>query len=139
MKKEEFIAKYGIAAYGNIQVHSKGWNDAHPEEVVAFCAEQCHKGGKYHIQQQEYIQNGISGEKHSIRNKHRKMWRRFKNIIAPGSQIHHEWLNDGTPNYRGVALVEADQHMDGDIDVIHILEGNITLFTEAEIRSQEVM
>ena len=31
---------------------------------------------------------------------------------------------------------EADQHMSGDIDVIQILDGKITLLTEAEIKNQ---
>jgi hypothetical protein len=40
----------------------------------------------------------------------------------------------GTAEHRGVALVEADQHMRGFVDVIEILEGEIRLPTEAEVR-----
>ena len=142
MKKEETIARYGIEAYEKQQAQGDAWKKTHPEEVVAFNAaanpEICRKGGKYYDKHLIDNRTGLRGEKKNIRTKHQKMWRRFKNIIAPGSQIHHEWLNNGTSAYRGVALVEANQHMDGDIDVIHILEGDITLFTEAEIRSQEV-
>ena len=41
------------------------------------------------------------------------------------------------PLYRGLALVEADQHTHGFIDVIKILDGEITIFTEAELRGEE--
>ena len=40
----------------------------------------------------------------------------------------------GTADYRGAALVEPIQHQYGIIDPIVILEGEITLLTEAEIR-----
>ena len=140
MNKEEIIANYGIAAYENMQAHSKGWKDAHPEEVAASNAvsnpEICRKGGKYYNKHLVDVRTGLQGERNTIRKKHAHKWRRVKRIIAPGSQIHHEWI-PGTAKYRGVALVEADQHMDGGIDVIHILEGNITLLTEKEVRDQE--
>ena len=157
MNKEERIARYGIGAYKKLEAQSKVWRKDHFEEVAAYNkawaeahpeeraatyaashAEQCRRGGKNYAKKLEWDRTGIQGEKNCIRDKHGRMWRRFKNIIAPGSQIHHEWLNDGTPNYRGVALVEADQHMSGDIDVIQILQGDITLFTEAEIMEQGV-
>jgi hypothetical protein len=67
--------------------------------------------------------------------RHGYYWRPYKNIIAPGSQLHHNWI-PGTADYTGLALVEADQHMRGFIEVIQILEGKITLFTEKEIREQ---
>ena len=63
-----------------------------------------------------------------IRSKHSRRWRKFKTLIAPGSELHHEWIPE-TAEYRGVALVEADQHRRGIIDVIQILEGEITLFS----------
>ena len=66
---------------------------------------------------------------------HGNLWRKYKNIIAPESQIHHEWI-PGTANYRGVALVEADQHMHGIVDVIEILEGKITLLTEDKVKEK---
>jgi hypothetical protein len=43
-----------------------------------------------------------------------------------------------TANYDGVALVEAEQHMSGFLDVIQILAGTITLYTEEEIRNSVI-
>ena len=79
---------------------------------------------------------GIPHEKELIRQKHSRKWTLYKKIIAPESQQHHQWL-PGTADYIGVALVEKDQHMHGYIDVIQILEGEITLFTEEEIRGDK--
>ena len=137
MNKEERIARYGIEAYKKLEAQRDAWKKAHPDEVVAFNAEQCRKGGKYYNKRLIDKRTGIPGEKKNIRTKHQKMWRHFKNIIAPSSQIHHEWI-PGTAKYRGVALVEKGRHMHGFIDVIRILEGNIKLFTEDEIRSHGV-
>lgn len=53
-------------------------------------------------------------------------------IIAPDSQLHHEWVPE-TCEYRGVALVEAEQHMHGFVDVI--VDGEITRLTEEQIRN----
>ena len=39
--------------------------------------------------------------------------------------------------YRSTALVEADQHMHGIVDVIEILEGKIRFLTEEEIRKED--
>lgn len=162
MKKEEFVRKYGEAVYKKklqqkrdwFLLHheeenakTREWNEKHPEEakqskqlwrsnhpdkVKKSHQERSRKGGKYYGEKREYERTGIQGERNVIRSKHGKKYRPYKKITAPGSQLHHQWV-PGTADYRGVALVEADQHMHGFIDVIQILEGEITLLTEAEI------
>lgn len=79
------------------------------------------------------MRTGIQGDKNKIRMKHAHQYKPYKMIIALESQIHHEWVPD-TPEYRGVALVEKDQHMHGFVDVIEILDGKITLLTEEEVK-----
>jgi hypothetical protein len=128
---------------------SKKWSDAHPEEahaavekwrvehpevVRASNQERGRKGGKHYMKTLEYYRTGIPGERKRIRTKHQIHYRPYKKMIAPNSQLHHQWV-PGTSNYTGLALVEADQHMHGIINVIEILEGKITLLTEEEIRN----
>lgn len=151
MKKEERIKRYGGDAFEKQlqqsrewheknperdREHGEHWRAANPEKAEAYNHDISRKGGKYYEQQKQHRMNGIPHEKELVRGKHRRSYRAFKRIIAPDSQIHHDWLNDGTSNYRGVALVEADQHRHGHIDVIQILEGEITLLTEEEIRNR---
>lgn len=148
MNKTEFIKKYGEAAYDKHQEVSNRWKAAnkkreratgkqwrllHPEKVKQVNKETSRKGGKYYEQHKQYKKTGLQYEKLLVRQKHQRIWTPFKRIIAPDSILHHEWLPD-TPDYRGVALVEKDQHQHGFIDVIQILEGEITLLTEADIR-----
>ena len=109
------------------------WKSEHPKEVKKYDYEFSHKKGKYYEQRREYDRNGLRHERNLVRNKHRIHYYPYKRIIAPASQIHHEWIPE-TADYTGIALVEADQHTHGYIDVIQILEGKITLLTEAEIR-----
>jgi len=165
MRKEEYIQRYGGVAFermreqtkvwnaahpkrvkeirqvwavshpGECKVFDKKWREANPDKVKARNQEYSCKGGKYYAQTVEYKRTGLQGERNIIRRAHRYKWNPYKQIIAPSSQIHHAWL-PGTPKYRGVALVEADQHRHGIIDVIEVLEGEITLFTEKEIREQ---
>lgn len=104
---------------------------AHPERVEANKREH-RKGGEFYAKTLVYQRTGLQGKRNKIRMRHGREWRKYKQIIAPQSQIHHEWVS-GTAGYRGVALVEADQHMHGIIDVIRILDGEINLFTEREI------
>ena len=82
--------------------------------------------------------NGLPHAKGLIRWKHGKYYAPYKKIIDTENltQLHHEWI-PGTADYRGTALVEADSHMHGFIDVIQILEGEITLLTEAAIGSED--
>jgi hypothetical protein len=77
--------------------------------------------------------SGLQGARKRIRMKHGREYRPYKMIIAPESQIHHEWIDD-TAEYRGVALVETKPHQYGIIDVIQILDGEITVLTEAEVK-----
>jgi hypothetical protein len=111
----------------------KKWQEEHPEVVKANDQEATRKGGKRYDQKLEYKRTGIPGEKNVIRSKHARDYKPYKDIVAPDSQLHHEWVPD-TSEYRGVALVEADQHMHGFVDVIEILDGKITLLTEEEVR-----
>ena len=148
MKKEEFSERYGIVAYEKMLKQSIAWKKAHgdevngrmrkwrednPERVRANHAESNRKGGKHYEKHRQYQIQGIPYEKKLVRLKHERRWSSYKGIIAPDSQIHHQWLPN-TANYIGVALVEKNQHQHGFIDVIQILEGEITLFTEEEIR-----
>lgn len=110
----------------------KEWDEQHPERYEAKKREQGRKGGKYYEHHLKYEAEGLPHERKLIRMRHRNKWTPYKQIIAPESQLHHQWIPE-TASYTGLALVEADQHMHGFIDVIKILEGGITLFTEKEI------
>ena len=152
MNKAEYIKKYGEVAYDKIlqrsrnfhtQYHEQSlkqkrdWRAANPEKAKAVNREISRKGGKYYESALKYRTMGIPGEKNAIRCKHRAYYIAYKKIIDPEglTQIHHQWL-PGTADYTGVALVEANQHLLGYIDVIQILEGKITILTEKEIREE---
>ena len=135
--ESDYIAKYREDAYrkGLFQARERRrlWRKNNPQEVINLSRNVNRKGGKYYKKKLIYDGTGLRYERNKIRAGHRRLWAVYKHIIAPGSQLHHEWLS-GTADYNGVALVEADQHMHGIIDVIQILEGKITLLTEKEIR-----
>lgn len=133
MKKEETIKRRGEAAYGKLQQQSRDWLLNHPKEVKARQHERDRKGGRYYGSRTAYNSTGLPHDRNLVRQKHGNLYRPYKRIIAPESQLHHEWI-PGTANFRGVALVEKDQHQHGYIDVIQILEGEITLLTEEEVR-----
>jgi len=133
MKKEEIIGRYGKDAYEKMLEQTRVWMNAHPGES----AKNARKGGKYYKRLMANRKQELPSKKSIVRHKHRRRWNPFKRIIAPESHIHHNWLNDGTAGYSGVALVEADRHLQGYIDVIQILEGEITLLTEVEIRGDK--
>lgn len=135
MKKEETIERFGEAAYEKQLGQHRVWHEEHPEEVLASNREANRKGGKRYEKNLIYQRTGLRGARNSIRTNHAMQYRPFKKIIAPDSQIHHQWVPE-TSEYTGVALVEANQHMHGFIDVIEILEGKINVFTEKEIRIQ---
>ena len=145
--KDNFIELYGEDAYEKIlvrgheryKVHKeeikarvKKWKEEHPEKVEASAQER-RRGGRHYDKTLIYSQTGLRHERNLIRKKHEYKWRRFKRLIAPGSHIHHEWI-PGTAKYRGIGLVEKDQHMHGFVDVIKILDGKITLLTEEEVK-----
>ena len=103
--------------------------ESHPEILKARATKQSKKGGKYYEKRLIYQQSGLQREKNKIRAKHSTHWRKYKGNWLTETQIHHEWIPE-TADYRGIALVEKDQHLHGFIDVIQILEGEITLFEE---------
>jgi hypothetical protein len=148
VKKSECIAKYGEAAWEKIleqrrayyKAHkeqenaaTKKWREEHPEHVIVKNREKGRKGGRRYAKHLKGKTTGIQGDKNIIRAKHAREYKPYKDTIAPESQIHHEWVPD-TSEYRGVALVEADAHMHGFVDVIEILDGKITLLTEEEVK-----
>ena len=144
MKKKERIIRYGIEAYEKFLDQTRRWKKDNPDTVIAHnavwtkkltCEGVNRKGGKYYLKIKTYYQKEIPKAKHVVRSFHQRLYQPFKNIIDPNglTHIHHEWVAK-TANYRGVALVEKDQHSHGYIDVIEILEGKITLMTEKDIR-----
>lgn len=165
MKKEETIKRYGKAAYEkylqqtrdwrtlhpeevkvmkrkwctehpeNVKAYNQKWGITNPEKVKAKNQEHCRKGGKYYESTQEYNLTGLQGERNKIRKKHNYLYYEIKQA-TPNSVFHHEWL-PGTAEYRGVALVDKELHQNGIIKVIKVLEGQITVFTEKEIKEQE--
>jgi hypothetical protein len=140
MKKDEVITRYGEAAYEKMLEQGRQWHRNNPEKKERESnrkngREQNRRGGKFYEKYLEYNRTGLRGERCKIRAKHRGMWREYKQIIAPESQIHHAW-RPGTSEYDGIALVETDKHMHGIIKVIIILGGEITLLTEKEIRER---
>jgi hypothetical protein len=140
MKKAEMIAQRGIDAYNKqlsqSRVSAKTWGKEHPKEVKARNNQYHRKNGVHYHKTLQYNRTGVRPARHRVRSKHQYLYLPYKNIIAPSSQIHHQWIPD-TANCTGIALVEADQHMHGFIDVIEILSGKITLFTEEEVRKEE--
>ena len=136
MNKEEFIEKYGKGTYDEMlrqaRRRSKEWRKTHPEKAIATNQEISRKGGKYYEKMREYNLTGLPHERGLVRKRHQKRYSPYKQVIAPDSQIHHEWVANSA-DYTGVALVEKDQHLHGFVDVIRILDGEITLLTEEEI------
>ena len=133
MNKEETIRRYGEEAYEKVCYQMREWNRNNPEKVKTRNQEQNRKGGKYYEQKRAYDMRGLRHVRNIIRSGHNYKWAAYKQIIAPDSQLHHQWIHR-TANYQGVALVEKDPHMHGFIDVIQILEGEITLLTEEAIQ-----
>ena len=164
--KDDFIAKHGEEAYAErleqrkewgqnlpdgeaqrsrdrreadpekCRENGKEWRRNHPEKAIEHGRQLSRKGGKFDEKKQKYKQTGIPGERERIRMRDRHKWRQYKKIIAPDSQLHHQWIPE-TAKYIGLALVEKDLHIYGFIDVIEILSGKITLFTEKEICEQK--
>jgi len=133
MKKREYIKLYGKGAYEKMKRQSGEWKKRNPLRAREADHDRNRKGGKHYGTKLNYQLTGLSGEKHKVRRKHGALYRPFKKIIAPLSQLHHQW-RFGSAGYDCVALVEKNQHMHGVIDVIEVLEGEITLFTEKAIR-----
>ena len=145
MKKRDFVRRYGEEAWAKKQEQSRRWNAANPIKH-ADGVKRSHAANpdkhRRRVKQwkranpdkvksfnQKYFSTGLPHSRKLVRMKHGNQYRAYKQIIAPDSQIHHEWIPN-TANFRGVALVEKDQHQHGVIDVIQILEGDITLLEE---------
>ena len=137
----------GEEAYRRLLQQNQAWRERNPEKVKGIRRtwyknhtkraqitdrERHRKGGKYYERTREYDRTELRHIRNLIRGKHQFHYRPYKRIIAPNSHLHHQWIPD-TANYTGVALVEKNQHQHGYIDVIQILEGRITLFSESEI------
>jgi hypothetical protein len=135
MKKREYIKRYGKSAYSNRLAKVNEWNKQHPIEVKAGHNARQRRNGKFYAKKLVYDRTGLRGERNIVRMRHQRKWRSYKRIVAPDSQLHHSW-RPGSADYDGVALVEVDAHRHGIIDVIKILEGKITLFTEQAIRER---
>ncbi|MBE9595150.1 MAG: hypothetical protein IMF19_16920 [Proteobacteria bacterium] len=148
MKKSEFIERHGEAGYAlQLKRNSerkrtfegrrrrKEWEERNFEKIIENNRAQSRRGGKYYKKKLEYKKNGVPGERVRVRGRDGYKWRPYKRIIAPESQLHHSWLPNSS-EHTGLALVEADAHMHGFIDVIEILGGKISLFTEAEVRER---
>lgn len=118
------------------QKRSKEWREKNIERVKEQDNQKNKKGGKRYGNMLIYKRTGIQGQRNRIRAMHRKNWSHYKSIIAPMSQLHHQW-HPRTADYTGLALVEANPHRYGIINVIQILEGAITLYTEEGIRRGE--
>lgn len=136
MRKKEFIKRYGKAAYEDLERRIEKWRRENPTKLKEHGWAQNRKGGARYEKKKVYNRTGIPGARQKIRLRHGGKFHKFKKIIAPDSQIHHQW-RQGSAKYDGVALVERDQHMRGFVNVIQILEGEITLFTEKEIRERQ--
>lgn len=134
-KEEEKVAgkKYREQHPEKVAAWKRKYNEENPEKVIAHNQERTRKGGNHYDKHLKDSQTGLQGDRNRIRKKHAKQYKPYKDIIALESQLHHEWVPK-TDEYRGVALVEAEQHMHGFVDVIEILDGKITLLTEEEIK-----
>ena len=148
MDKILFIKRYGYDKwdmsledwrewYDLNQQESKGkariWRSQHPDIVKQKNREIWSAGGKYYAKNILYNKTGLRRERNKIRNIDSVRFRNFKRIIAPNSIIHHQWI-PGTSNFSGSALVEKKAHQYGFIDVIQILDGEITVLTEEELK-----
>lgn len=118
-----------------VKANHQAWCEANPEKVRATNQEQNRKGGKRYEDKLKYMRTGLQGERNKVRNKHNVRYRAAKQA-TPNSVLHDEWIY-GTAKYRGLALVDKELHQRGIIKVIKVLEGEITLFTEKEIREQK--
>jgi hypothetical protein len=127
--KDDFIAKHGEEAYckrlegrrtwGNklpggeaqrsrkqraadpekYREYERAWRERNPETNIEKGRKVSRKGGAYYEKKQKYKQTGLSGEREHVRMRHGYYWRPYKNIIAPGSQLHHQWV-PGTAKYQ---------------------------------------
>jgi hypothetical protein len=130
--KEDFISRYGKTKYNQRKLRIGEWRKKNRKSVETAARELGHKGGRYYEKALIYKRTGIQRKRNVTRHRHGKLWREYKQIVAPESVLHHEWITESS-EYKGVALVEKNQHQHGFIDVIKIVAGKITIYTEAEL------
>ena len=135
-RKEEYIARHGEDAWERHLGKKRTWKKAHPEQrwdikypekAKALQRESCRKGGKHYEKRRERDKKGLRHERILIRNRHRKEFHEIKDTLAVEVELHHEWIGD-TTEYRGMAFVEKVAHRNGIIDVILLLDGEITIY-----------
>lgn len=132
MNKEESLAKYGKGAYKKHLEQRRQWDLEHPEKARARSRKRNRRDGELYAQSRKYQTSGVQNKRNKIRSRHRCKWREYKKIIAPDSEIHHAWI-EMSWKYTGVALVERNAHRHGIIDVIKILNGEITPLLEEKL------
>lgn len=125
----EYQREYYKENKEEISENRRLWYENNPEKVKQRGSEQCRKGGKRYEKMLEYEGIGLRKERSSIRRRDRKRWKRFKDIIASDTEVHHEWI-PGTAKYNGIALVDKSEHQHGMINPVLILEGEIKLMEE---------
>jgi hypothetical protein len=135
MKKEEYIRKYGPAAWEERLSKTRRTRVKNKVDKGLKIKNESNKGNQ--TDQQESLrdqwkkENGakfrsrlnecVLQERNKIRQAHHAKWG------SADFDIHHEWSED-TADYRGVALVERTPHRHGVIKVVIPLEGVITNF-----------
>ena len=128
-ERKEYDRKRYLTHKEDRDAKNKVWARLHPEAYAKYHEQWQRKGGSHYAQTRAYESTGLRYKRSYVRNRHGTQYRKYKRFFALGSQIHHEWI-PGTAKYTGLALVETDKHRHGYIDVIKILDGKITLFTE---------
>jgi hypothetical protein len=136
-KQKEYDRKRYITQKEDRDAKNKIWARLHPEAYALYHRQWQRKGGSHYLQTRIYERTGLRCERNRIRRRHGFQYRKYKRFFAKDSELHHQWIPK-TAKYRGVALAEKDAHQHGVIDVIQILEGEITLFTEELICRSEV-
>lgn len=137
MKKEEYIRKYGPAAWearlsktGRTRIKNKvdkglKIKKESPKETYTEQQELLRDQWKKEngIKLKPRLNECAQKERNKIRQAHYVKWG------SPDLDIHHERISD-TANYHGVALVERAAHQHGIINIVILLEGVITEFTK---------
>ena len=136
MKKEEYIRKYGPAAWE--AKLSKARRTRITNKVDKGLKDKKESKTENYIEQQELMRvqwkkdkgtkrrsrlsEDVLMERQKIRHAHYIKWGGGIDL-----DIHHGWIGD-TADYQGVALVERDAHRRGIINIVIPIEGGITEF-----------
>ena len=103
---EEDLSDYGYVRHGHNKNGVQMWQDKKNHDKINNNTER-HK------------------ERAKAYNKYGSIKKRLEKKLGIKLQLHHEWI-DGTAQYNGLALVDAELHRKGIIKVILLLEGEIT-------------